>query len=280
VTSPSPRSLILDLLSTLRGGSMPVGALVAAGGLFGIAENGVRVALSRLLTRKLVQRDERGLYRLGPRAAPLDQRVVSWRRIEERLRRWDGGWIGVQLADRRGSQGRRGEAAERALRLLGFAPLPTGLRVRPDNLRGGVDAIRGELLTLGLEPDALVFSLGDLDAEAEARARGLWDTAALRRGYARSLRELAASEARLPGLDEAASMVESFTLGGRVIRSLVRDPLLPEPLIPADERRAVGAALRRYDRAGRRSWAAFLARHGAPHTHLNPVDGALAVAHA
>jgi phenylacetic acid degradation operon negative regulatory protein len=206
--------------------------------------------------------------------------VVSWRPLEERLRRWDGGWGGVQHAGRRDRGGRRGEATERALLLLGFARLAPGLRVRPDNLRGGVDAVRDELRALGLEPDALVFSLGSLDARAEARARRLWDTAALRRGYARSLRELAASEARLPGLDEAASMVESFTLGGRVIRSLVRDPLLPEPLIPADERRAVGAALRRYDRAGRRSWAAFLARHGAPHTHLNPVDGALAVAHA
>jgi phenylacetic acid degradation operon negative regulatory protein len=278
VAAPSPRSLILDLLSTLRGQSMPVGALVAAGGLFGIAENGVRVALSRLRTRGLAQRDERGRYRLGPQAAALNERVVSWRRIEERLRRWDGGWIGVQHADRRG---RRGEAAERALLLLGFAPLAPGLRVRPDNLRGGVDAVRDELLTLGLEPDALVFSLGDLDAEAEARARLLWDTAALRRGYARSLRELAASETRLPGLDEADAMVESFALGGRVIRSLVRDPLLPEPLVPAGERRAVVAALRHYDRAGRRSWAAFLVRHGAPHTHLHlPVDGALAVAHS
>jgi phenylacetic acid degradation operon negative regulatory protein len=278
VPSPSPRSLILDLLSTLRGGSMPVGALVAAGGLFGIAENGVRVALSRLLRRGLAQRDERGRYRLGPRAAALNERVVSWRRIEERLRRWDGGWVGVQHADRRG---RRGEATERALLLLGFGRLAPGLRVRPDNLRGGIDAVRDELLTLGLGPDALVFSLGSLDARAEARARRLWDATALRRGYARSLQELATSEARLPGLDEAEAMVESFALGGRVIRTLVRDPLLPEALVPGEERRAVVAALRRYDRAGRRSWAAFLARHGAPHTHLDlPVDGALAVAHA
>ena len=61
----------------------------------------------------------------------------------------------------------------------------------------------------------------------------------------------------------------------------MRDPLLPEPLVPAAERRAVVTALRRYDRAGRRSWAAFLARHGAPHAPVDlPVDGALAVAHA
>ena len=38
----SPRSLILDLLSTLSRGSMPVRALVRAGDLFGISENNLR----------------------------------------------------------------------------------------------------------------------------------------------------------------------------------------------------------------------------------------------
>ena len=32
-----------------------------------------------------------------------------------------------------------------------------------------------------------------------------------------------------------------------------------------DERRAVSAAMRAYDRAGRRAWASFMARYGAPH---------------
>jgi phenylacetic acid degradation operon negative regulatory protein len=67
-------------------------------------------------------------------------------------------------------------------------------------------------------------------------------------------------------------MAESFLLGGRVIRQLVLDPLLPEPLAPESERRALAQALRRYDRAGRRAWAGFLARHGAPHV-ATPAHG-------
>jgi phenylacetic acid degradation operon negative regulatory protein len=96
--------------------------------------------------------------------------------------------------------------------------------------------------------------------------------AGLRTRYQRERRALAASEARLLRRTETAAMVESFRLGGRVIRELVRDPLLPEALVPAAERRALVAALRRYDRAGRRAWASFMARHGAPHAEL-PVDG-------
>jgi phenylacetic acid degradation operon negative regulatory protein len=67
-------------------------------------------------------------------------------------------------------------------------------------------------------------------------------------------------------------MVESFLLGGRVIRELVLDPLLPEPLAPEAERRALVAAMRRYDRAGRRAWASFMAHYGAPHVS-SPAHG-------
>jgi phenylacetic acid degradation operon negative regulatory protein len=266
VPSPSPRSLALDLISTLRGEAMPVSALVEAGRLFGIPENGMRVAITRLLAADALVRDERGRYRLGPAAAPVNEHVVSWRRMEERLVRWEGGWIAVQ----RGGLGRG--PGERALRLLGFAAFSRELALRPDNLRGGVAAARAQLGALGLPAAAPVFGLRDFDADTEARARGLWDVAALRAGYARSRLALERSEARLARAEEAAAMAESFRLGGRVIRELVHDPLLPEPLLPAAERRALLGAMRRYDRTGRRLWAAFMARHGAPHTAL-PADG-------
>ena len=65
---PTAKSLILDLLSTLRGGAMPVRALVAAGNLFGLAENSIRVDLARLVARGIVERNERGQYRMTARA--------------------------------------------------------------------------------------------------------------------------------------------------------------------------------------------------------------------
>jgi phenylacetic acid degradation operon negative regulatory protein len=269
---PSPRSLALDLLSTLRGESMPVGALVAAGALFGIPENGMRVALTRLLGAGALARDERGRYRLGPAAAPLNERVVAWRSLEDRVRCWEGGWVAVHCAGLPRGRGAAAERAARALRLLGFAQFARDLALRPDNLRGGVAGVREELRGLGLPARAEVFALSELDADAESRARGLWDAAALRAGYARSRLALAKSEARLQRATEEAAMVESFRLGGRVIRELVSDPLLPEPLVPVAVRRALAAALRRYDRAGRRVWAGFMARYGAPHAAL-PTDG-------
>src|SRR5262245_36454900 len=108
---PAPKSLILDLLSTLAGGTMPVGALVEAGLLFELAGNSVRVALARLLAAGQVERDERGRYRLGSQAAPVDRRVHAWRHLDDRLTSWEGSWIGAGTSA--GEGGRR----ERALRL-------------------------------------------------------------------------------------------------------------------------------------------------------------------
>ncbi|MDX1650414.1 MAG: hypothetical protein R3263_11230, partial [Myxococcota bacterium] len=173
------------------------------------------------------------------------------------------------------ARGRARAARERALRLRGFRELAPGLAVRPDNLRGGVARVRDDLAALGLGPGALVARLDALDPVSEARARGLWDAAAMRQGWARTRAELEASEARLAGLPPERAMVESFLLGGRAIREIVLDPLLPEPIVPVAERRALAAAARRYDVAGRRAWAAFMAAHGAP-THHAPADTRLA----
>ena len=136
----SARSFVLDLLSTLRRGSMPVRALVEAAALFGIAGGSVRVALSRLLADGLVERDERGAYRLGVGAEPVRRRVAAWRDLASQLRPWSGTWAAVVDAPAPTPTARR--RSERALELLGFRALRRGLRLRPDNLAGGLPRLR------------------------------------------------------------------------------------------------------------------------------------------
>jgi phenylacetic acid degradation operon negative regulatory protein len=272
VRRPTAKSLTLDLLSSLRGGSLPVAALVAAAGLFGIEENALRVAITRLVAGGRIARDERGRYRLGAAAEAVDRHVLRARRAEERTLRWPGGWWLVHagaLPPAR-SPGRRRRA--HALRLLGFEALRPRVALRPDNLRTTLPELRDELAGLGLERDALLARASELDADSDARARRLWRHDALGAGYRRLLAELSASEARLARLSEPDAMVESFLVGGRAIRALALDPLLPEPLAPEALRRELARALRRYDRVGRRVWSGFMARHGAPHV-ASPAHG-------
>ncbi len=259
---PNPRRLILDLLSTLPRGSMPVRALVEAGELFGLSANGVRVALARLLAAGLVERDERGQYRLGSAAGPVNAIVASWRGLSRRLRAWNGGWIGAHTAALpRGARG-QAERNARSLRLLGFAALRPGLEIRPDNLTEGVAGVRERLRALGLPEVATVFALCELDPATDARARGLWDARRLIADYRAARAALAKSLAALQALAPERAMTESFLLGGRVIRQLATDPLLPEPIVPARERERLIEAMRRYDDAGRACWRDFLRRSG------------------
>jgi phenylacetic acid degradation operon negative regulatory protein len=260
VQQPTAKSLTLDLLSSLRGDSMPISALVAAAALFGVPGGSLRVAVTRLLAQGQLERAGRGRYRLGPNALAVDRHAQGWRSRENRLRRWGGRWIAVH-----GAGSVPDPASERALAWLGFEAFRPGLHLRPDNWKGGVDAIRTELHELGLALAAPVFRLDQLsDAEA-AEAGGLWDLQALVEGYRFARSELARSARNLARASEADAMVESFLLGGEVIRQLARDPLLPDALVASEERRAVVDEMRLYDRAGRRAWASFMARHGAPH---------------
>ena len=268
VTPPNARSLVLDLLATMPPGTaMPVAALVEAVAPFGIAGNALRVAVARLAAAGHLVRDERGRYLLGERSLPVRRRVRSWRDLA-RTRPWRGEWLGVLPARALRSAQRQREIA---LRLLGFASFSPGLWLRPDNLAARAAEVRAELRALGLPDGDLVAGLRDLDDASERRARGLWDTAALRRTYRRSLADLEASAARLPGLAPERAMAESFLLGGRVIRELTLDPLLPDEICPGDERRALVERLREYDRAGRLVWAALMERWGLPFRRA-PID--------
>jgi phenylacetic acid degradation operon negative regulatory protein len=251
---PTAKSLILDLLATLREGSMPVRALVAAGALFDLDANNVRVALARLLAGGLVERDERGRYRAGARAGAIGRRIARWRSVEDGVRAWDGGWVAALGVTGRDVLRR----AARGVRFFALRELAPGVHVRPDNVAGGLDAVREQLHALGVPDSVLVARLGDLDAATNARAVALWDVDALRASYRETRTRLAASAKRLPRLAPARAMVESFVLGGSAIRQIVLDPLLPEPLVPGAERAALVAAMRDYDRVGRACWAAFM----------------------
>jgi phenylacetic acid degradation operon negative regulatory protein len=257
------RTLILDLLTTVRRGAMPVRALVEAGELFGFAENNVRVSLSKLYAEGRVARDERGRYRLAAAGAALSKELRNWRRSEERLRAWRGDWVAVHSARLgRGASRRR---RERALAVLGLRELEPGLALRPDNLRGGVAVLRQAFVALaGGTADTLVYGVRDLGPAADLRARSLWDAAALVQGYRDSTARLDASRKRVERLETEDAMVETFVVGAAVVRQLQLDPLLPAEILDPAPRRELLAATRAYDELGRSLWAEFLTRHGVP----------------
>jgi phenylacetic acid degradation operon negative regulatory protein len=259
------KQVLLEVLSAHRGTERPVPVrfLVRAAAIFGIADNSVRVALARLCAEERLESPARGLYRLGAGARPLHERVVSWRSLEDLVGPWDGAFIGVHTAGLPRTERPVVRTRERALALWGFRTLVPGLEVRPANLRMGVDGVRKRLHQLGLDVGAPVMrldALGPLDAQA----RRLWDGAQLARTYRNATARLTQSLSRLDALPLEDTVRESFLLGREAIRVLVKDPLLPEPLVRAEERQRLAHTMRRYDREGHALWRRFLLEAEAP----------------
>jgi phenylacetic acid degradation operon negative regulatory protein len=256
------KSLALDLLSTVRGRSMPVSAIIAAAEVFGIESNGVRVALARCLAKGTVERDDRGEYRLGPARADVQSQISSWRRFADKTRRWSGTWLAVHSARIPRSERAAVRFSERALQYLGFATFERELSIRPDNLKGGIGTIRARLAELGLDDRATVFEMSGLDPTTRRRAESLWNADDIVAGYRRTTESIRQSEAVLAKLSEPDAMVESFVVGGRALRLVAIDPLLPPPMIAEGELAAVIATVKKYDKTGRAVWRPFLERHG------------------
>ncbi len=215
--------------STLLGTTpprLPARVLVAAGGLFGIAEGTVRVALSRMVAAGELRSDD-GWYELvAPRLLGRQAGQQEGRTVPERG--WDGRWItAVVIAETR-------TAAQRArlrdeLRARRMGELREGVWLRPTNLGTALPSVAAEQCVTFLAaevPGGTVSRLWDLDGWA-ARAR------ALRAGINELTRPLERGDTSV--------LAEGFVRSAAVLRAFRADPLLPAELLPA---RWPGGALR------------------------------------
>ncbi len=203
------RSVLASTLLGLDPPVLPVGRLVATAGLFGIAENTARTALSRMAAAGEVVAED-GRYRLTGRLLDRQRRQDEGR--HPRLRRWDGRWrVAVVTTDRRSPAERADLRA--ALTRLRLAEWREGVWLRPDNLDQAVT---------GLAAEHCSWLVADLDEQPEH----LWDLD----GWAEDARAL------LADLRDLApdALADGFVLSAAVLRHLAADPLLPPRLLPDD----------------------------------------------
>lgn len=251
---PQAKRIIPGLLLAARGGQISARDVVRACALFAISESNARVALTRLSAEGMIESVDRGIYRLGPEATTLAEDVRGWRRKEARLRPWNGRYVMVHTAHLGRRDRRALKLRERALQLLGFQLLESGLHVRPDNIEVDAAAVRQRLRHLGLEKEAIVLVADALASETERAIARLWDGEALDRMYRDEARKLEDWMARSDQLEWEVAAREAYLLGNQAIRHVVFDPLLPEPLVDVDVRRRFFETVRRMDDLGQRIW--------------------------
>jgi phenylacetic acid degradation operon negative regulatory protein len=258
---PKAPEVILDLLMA-NGTALSSQVLCRAGAVMQLSETAVRVALTRLCEQGKLGQPARGVYAISAASRPLFRDVDAWRRKEESMVAWNGDWVAVHdtLVQRSDKTAWRHHCL--ALALRGFAQFEPGLHLRPDNLEGGIVALRSGLAGLGLSPQATVFRLTGLDEVRHARAGGLWKADALIRQYAALAGALDAHTEVLRQDGVVETLRESLLLGREAIGLLVRDPLLPPELMPPQARQTLMAAAARYQDAARRLWRHWIREMG------------------
>jgi phenylacetic acid degradation operon negative regulatory protein len=202
------RSVVLSVLLGAHPAWATAAELIRLTDDFGINENALRVALTRMVAAGDLIRSADG-YRLSDRLLARQQRQDE--ALAPRLNAWDGTWttlvitvVGVDAKTRAGLR--------KTLHDSRFAELREGVWLRPANLD----------VALTEELQGRVRILRSRDGEPAALAGLLWDLPAWSATGHRLLDEMAGAE----------TVPQRFVVAAAMVRHLLTDPLLPDELLP------------------------------------------------
>ena len=244
-----PANFILDLLRTYERRGTSARNIMASGRFFDFSDNLIRVTLSRLVARGIIENFERGRYRLTKQSDPVNDFVEGWRDGEERRKPWtEHRFLMVHLST----------VTDRdawVLDSLGFRQLKDSIWARPDNLARSHEALVTLMKQLGSSNDLLLGSSVHLSSNDEDTLMSCYDTDALTERYCELTVKLNESERRLKDMPRVDALKESFMLGGEAIQALAKDPLLPDEVQPYARRFELWKTMLRYDKTGRDIWS-------------------------
>ncbi|HLS57580.1 MAG TPA: phenylacetic acid degradation operon negative regulatory protein PaaX [Zeimonas sp.] len=239
---PKARSLIVTVYGDAishRGGNAWLGSVVALVGPLGVNERAVRTAVFRLAQDHWLasqQIGRRSYYRL----TEIGRRRVDaahGRIYRHALEPWDGRWTMVAIRHTAADPRARDEL-RRQLAWLGFGQLASGVMLHPDPDEA---ALRELLADAGAIREALVLRgpaaswLGP-EAVRDVIHRS-WDLDRVVADYGRFLdafRPVWFALKDADALDPATCFAIRTLLMHGYRRALLRDPMLPDELLPAD----------------------------------------------
>jgi phenylacetic acid degradation operon negative regulatory protein len=244
-----PSGVILDLLRTYQQRGTSARNIMATGKMFGFNENAMRVNLSRLTSRDIIENFKRGHYRLTSGTDPINEFIEAWRQGEQRCRVWDEQcYCLLTLSDAT-------DKDSWVFSSTGFVPVAASVWARPDNLSLSHKQLEHRLHQLGLSESGILATGARLSPGVEAACWSRYDLLTLQASYISTRRQLQSSLLHLREIPVEQAMKESFNLGGAAIQLLAKDPLLPPQMLNPENRVNLWQAMLEYDRVGRDIWA-------------------------
>lgn len=203
------RSVVLSVLLGAHPAWATTAELIRLTADFGINDNALRVALTRMVAAGDLIRSADG-YRLSDRLTARQRRQDD--ALAPRARAWDGTWTTLVITTV-GTDAKARAALRKSLQEMRFGELREGVWLRPDNLDSELtDDVAGRVRVLRSRDDA-----------PDELARQLWDLPGWSATGRRLLEEMTAADG-VPG---------RFITAAGMVRHLLTDPLLPAELLPA-----------------------------------------------
>ncbi len=221
-----------------RGGEIGIGSLIALLSNFGLSENSIRSAVSRMCRAgilKVRRNKSRSYYSLSEEGLALMHK--GERRIFERRRtKWDGLWnLVVYYIPEENREAR--DRLRRELSWMGFGPLTTATWISPHDL---IDEVLELAEKLKIKPFLQVFQTRTKNSNNPAGiVARCWDLRKIHKRYDAFIKEyrkrMQSHQERLNKGDEIDSseyFVERFKLIDDYRRLPYLDPDLPGELLP------------------------------------------------
>jgi phenylacetic acid degradation operon negative regulatory protein len=214
---------------------VPSAVLVAVLAEFGIGEDAVRAAFSRLCREGRIERAKDGrrtAYRLAEAArAAAAERGRALVAFGAEPVAWDGQWTCVAYSVPESDRARR-TALRVRLRALRMGPLFDGLWVSPHPIVAEIHAALGEARVV----EAVVLRAAEVPRAGGSDLLDAWDLGALRACYDEFGEVVVGIEARLDrgALAPAEALVARTDLMARWRTLAGADPYLPAQVLPAD----------------------------------------------
>ncbi len=203
------RSVVLSVLLGAHPAWATSAELLRLTSDFGIREQTLRVALTRMVTAGDLVRSDDG-YRLSDRLLTRQRRQDD--ALYPRTRDWNGDWVTLVITAV-GMDARARAALRNGLQMKRFGEIREGVWLRPDNLDDELPAEIAERVRV----------LQSRDGNPAELTAQLWDLPDWATNGQRLLAEMAA----------AHDIPARFRAAAAIVRHLLTDPVLPTELLPA-----------------------------------------------
>jgi phenylacetic acid degradation operon negative regulatory protein len=248
----SPRNIILDLMGVSHPNPLEAAHLPVISHVFSVPVNNLRVALTRLAAKGMLDNTQRGVYRLSAKAIVRNEFTRRWKTPQHSNMPWDTSWIACHLS--KGTNRSLRHKSINALNWFGFKPGLDGLWVRPNNLVQSVPKLLSVLRSLGLEAQAPVFSINDIEPTLAKSWKTLWATQELDTRYQQLNEKLINSFKQLQSAQANTTLLETCLLGSEAIHLLATDPHLPPDIRASQHYEKLRTTMLEYDQIGRKIW--------------------------